>query len=193
MFPWNFMPTSTFRRSTYCLTGSNRFVDAEPCNSILPRDMNKHIKRTSRTVGTPQITISATFCKESPFSVAFSASGSENLNYKPSHSVEITALPPAKCSLAVLIWLPPWAPSHIGSTNSWDPKTAMMESILTQWSKTSEHCLTIRKMQRTAWQYTTAHGSLTSIRVITRQICRKNNCTQWSSVFTMALWFRFRD
>ena len=29
-----------------------------PCNSILPRDMNTHMKQISRTVGTPPITIS---------------------------------------------------------------------------------------------------------------------------------------
>ena len=66
------MPTSAFRRSTGCLIGSNRFDDMEPCNSILLTHMNKHIKQTSRTVGTPPITISTTCHKYSPFSIAFS-------------------------------------------------------------------------------------------------------------------------
>jgi len=48
----------------------------------------------------------------------------------PSLSVEKTGLPPAKSSLPVLIWLPPGAPSHLQSPTSWDPKTAVMESIL---------------------------------------------------------------
>jgi len=37
-----------------------QLVHMEPFNSILPRDMNKHIKRTSSTVGTCPITISPT-------------------------------------------------------------------------------------------------------------------------------------
>ena len=67
----------------------------------------------------------------SPFSIAFSASKSESSISKPSSSVERSVLPPAKSSLPVLIWLPPGAPSHLQSPNSWYPKTAMMESILT--------------------------------------------------------------
>jgi len=50
-------------RSTSCFIGSKKFVDTEPGNSILPRDMNKQIKRTLWTVGTPPITISMTFRK----------------------------------------------------------------------------------------------------------------------------------
>jgi hypothetical protein len=49
-----------------------------------------------------------------------------------------------------------------------------------------------------------AHGSFSSIRVVTRCIYRLNNCTQWSSVFTLVLlsklmvqmvntWLRFAD
>jgi len=30
------MPTSTFRSSSWCLFGSNRFVDTKPCNSVRP-------------------------------------------------------------------------------------------------------------------------------------------------------------
>jgi hypothetical protein len=52
--------TTTFRRSTWSFIGSNRFLPLEPCISILPRDMNKHINQTSRTVGKPPITISNT-------------------------------------------------------------------------------------------------------------------------------------
>jgi len=66
------MPISTFRRCTWCLIGSNRFIDTESCNSILMRDMNNHTKCTSRTVGTPPITLSTTCHKYSPFSVVFS-------------------------------------------------------------------------------------------------------------------------
>ena len=46
--------------STWYLIRSNRFVDTEPSNSFLPREMNKHIKWTSRMAGTPPITISTT-------------------------------------------------------------------------------------------------------------------------------------
>jgi len=86
----------------------------------------------------------------------------------------------------------PWAPSHMRSPNSWSPKTAVMESILTLGSKTSEQYLTIHKTQRTVWQYTAARGSETSIRVVTRRKYRMNNCTQWSSVFTNVLLFKLR-
>jgi hypothetical protein len=49
-----------------------------------------------------------TQCREqSPFSVAFSAGTSESSISRPFHSVGRTALPPAKSSLPVLIWLPP--------------------------------------------------------------------------------------
>jgi len=51
---------SNVPRIHLCLIAPNRFVNRDPCNSILPRDMNKHIKRTSRMVGTPPITISTT-------------------------------------------------------------------------------------------------------------------------------------
>jgi len=71
------------------------------------------------------------------------------------------------------------------SPNSWDPKTAVMEGILTLWSKTSEHYNTIRKMECTAWQYSEACGSWSSRTVVRRHIYRMNNCTQWSSVFTL--------
>ena len=94
--------------------------------------------------------------------------------------------------LLALIWLPPWAPRHMRSQNSWDPKTAVMESILMLWSKTSEHYSTIPKTQHTVWQYTTALGSFSSIRVVTRRIYRMNNCTQWSSVFAMVSRFKLR-
>ena len=147
--------------------------------------MNKHMKRLSRTVGTPPITISTTCGKKTPFSVVFSASKSESSISKPSLSVGRTALPPAKSSLPV-------PPSHMRSPNSWGPKTAVMGSILTLRSETSEHYSTIHKTQRTTWQYTAAHGSLSIIRVVTRRIYRMNNCTQWSSVFTMVLRFKLR-
>jgi len=45
-----------------------------------------------------------------------------------------------------------------------------MESILALLSKTSEHYSTKGKMQHTAWQYSTAYGSLKRIRVVTRRI-----------------------
>jgi hypothetical protein len=73
-----------------------------------------------------------------------------------------------------------------------EPKTAVMESILMLRSKTSEHYSTIRKTQCTVWQYTAAHGSLSSIGVITRRIYRMNNCTQWSCVFPKLLRFKLR-
>ena len=187
------MPTSTFRRSTWCLIGPNRLVDMEPCNSILLRDMNKHIKRTSRTVGTPPITISTTCHKPSLFSVASCASKSESTISKPSLSIGRRALPPGKSSHRVLIWLPPRARSHMQRVNSWDPKTAVIESILTLWSKTSEHYSTIHKTQRTAWQYTVARRCFTLITVVTRRIYLMNNCTQWRPVFTMVLRFKSRD
>jgi hypothetical protein len=61
--------------------------------------MNKHIKRTSLTVGMPPITISTTCGKESPFSVTSSASKSESFMSKPSLSVRRTALPAAGCKV----------------------------------------------------------------------------------------------
>jgi len=178
MLPRSWMPSSTFRRSTCCLIGSNRFVDTEHGNSILPKDKHKHIKRTSRTVGTPPITISTPRHKWSPICVAFYASKWESSITKPSLGVGRTVLLPAKSSLPLLIRLPPRAPSHMRSLNSWDPKTNMVECILTLWSKTSEHYSTIRKAQCTAWHYSAAHGSISSIRVVTRHICRMNNCMQ---------------
>ena len=153
--------------------------------------MNQHIQRTSRTFGTPPITISTSCRKESPFSVAFCASKPGNSISMPSLRVGSTALPPAKSSLLDLIRLPPWAPSHMRSLDWWDPKTAVMGSILTLWSKASEHHLTIPKTQCTAWQYTMAHGSVSSITVVTRRIYQLNNCTQWSSIFTMVSSFKF--
>jgi len=63
-----------------------------------------------------------------------------------------------KSSLPVLIWLHPWATSHMRSMNSWDPKNAVMQSILTLWSKTSEHYSTMHKAKLTAWQNTPAQG-----------------------------------
>ena len=153
------MPTSTFRRSTWCLIGLNRFVDTEPSNSILPRDRNKHTKQTSSTVGTPPNKISTTCHKQSHSSVASSASKSKSSISKPSLRIGRTALPPAKSSLLVVIWLPPRAPGYMRRLNSWDPKTPVMESILTLWSQTSEHYSTIPKMQRTTRQYTVAPRS----------------------------------
>jgi len=141
----------TFQLSTWCLIGLNRFLDMEPCNSIVPRDTNKHMKQTSMTFGTPPIKISTTCHKWSPCSVAFSASKSESSISKLSLSFGSIMLPPAKSSLLVLIWLPPYAPSHMRSPNSCRPKTTVMESILTLWTKTSEHYSTIHRMERTAW------------------------------------------
>jgi len=74
MFLWSWMPTWPIGRSTWWLVGSNRFLYTEPCNSFLSQDMNKNIKQTSRTVGTPPIPISTTCRKQLPFSVTFSAS-----------------------------------------------------------------------------------------------------------------------
>jgi hypothetical protein len=62
-----------FWRSTGYLIGSNRFLVTDPCNSMLPTDMNKHIQRTSRTVETPPIPISTMCRRQSPFNVTFSA------------------------------------------------------------------------------------------------------------------------
>jgi hypothetical protein len=64
------------------------------------------------------------------FQCAFSASKSESSISKPMLSIRRTALPPAKSSLPVLIWLLPWARSHMRSPNSFGPKTTVMESIL---------------------------------------------------------------
>jgi len=164
----------------------------EPCNSILPRDMNKHIKRTSRTVGTPPIPISTTCYKYSPVRVAFSPSTLESSICTPSLSVRSTAPAPAKSSLLLLIRLPPFAPSHLRSPNSSDPITAMMDSILPLWLKTSEHCSTIHKKQPTACQYSMACRRLSSIWVVTRRIYQMNNCMQWSSVFTIVLKLKLR-
>jgi len=179
-----------FQRSTWCLIGQNTFIDMEPCNSILPRDINKHIKWTSRIVGTPPIKISTTCLKWSTFSVTFSASESESWISKPSLSVGRTVLLPAKSSLPALIWLPPSGPSHMRRTNSWDPNPAVMESILMRWSQTSEYYLTIYHTQCTAWQYTAARGSLSHISVITRCIYQINNCIQLSSVCTLVIRFK---
>jgi len=114
-------------------------------------------------------------------------SKSESSISKPSPGIGRIAQPPSKSSLLVRIWLPPWAPSHMWSPNWSDPKTAMMESMLTLQSKTSEHYSTKLKMQCSVWQYTMAHGGSSSIRVITECIYRMNNCTQWSDVFTTVL------
>jgi len=111
---------------------------------------------------------------------------------KPSLGIGRTALQPAKCSLPVLLWLPPWAPSHMPSPNSWDLKTAVMECILMLWLKTSAHYSRIWKTQCTTGQYTAAQGSFWSKRVVTWRIYLMNNCTQWSSVFTMVLRFKLR-
>jgi len=62
---------------------------------------------------------------------------------KPLLSVGRTVLPPAMFSLLVLFGLPPWAPMHMHTPNSRDPKTAMMDSILTLWSRTWEYYSTI--------------------------------------------------
>jgi len=55
MVPWGWMPTSTFGWSTWYLIGSNGFIDTETWKSILRRDINEPINRTSRTVGMPPI------------------------------------------------------------------------------------------------------------------------------------------
>jgi len=149
--------------------------------------MDTHIKQSSRVVGTPPIAISTTCHQKSPFCITFAASKSESSISKPSLSVGRTALLPAKSSLPGLIRLPPWAPTHMRSPNSWNPKTAMMDRILMLWSKTSEHYSTIRMSQCTKLQYAAARGSLSSIKVVTWRIYRMNNCTQWSSVFTTLL------
>jgi len=149
MFLRREMLTWTFRRSIWWLIGLTRFVDTEPCNSILLRGMVKNIKRTSRTVGAPPITISTTWDKSSPFSIAFSASKSESSISKPLPSFGITVLPPARFAQPVLIWLPPWAPCYTQSPNLCYPETAVMENILSLWTKTSEYALTIRKTQCT--------------------------------------------
>ena len=181
------MLNSTIPISTWCLIGSNWFIEMESCNRILTRVMNKHIKWTSRTVGKPPITMSTPCHKKSPFSVAFSASKPESSISKPSLSIGRTALrlqsPPFWC------WsgCPPRARSYIRSIKAWHPETAVLEGILTVWSNTLEHYLAIRKIQCTAWQYTAAHGNLSSIHVVTWHIYRMNNCTLWSSVFTVVL------
>ena len=76
-----------------------------------------------------------------------------------------SALGEQRCRLQSLpfrFWsgCPPWPPSHMRSPNSWGPKSAVMASNLTLWSKTSEHHSTICKMQGTAWQYTAVRRSL---------------------------------
>ena len=73
-----------------------------------------------------------------------------------------------------------------------EPKTAVMESIVTLWSKASEHYSAIHKMQRAAWQDTALPGRLSSIKVITRHIYQMINCTHWSSVFTLISRFKLR-
>jgi len=150
--------TSTFPGSTWCLVGSNRFGDMQPCNSILPGVINMGIKQTSTTIGTRPITISATCHKYSPFSVTFSASKSESSISKPSLSFKRMVLRPAKSSLLLLILLPTWARSQMWSPNSCELKTAMMASILTLWSMTFEYYSTICKTQYTTCHYTLAHG-----------------------------------
>jgi len=102
----SWMSTSTFRRTSWCLIGLIWFHDTESWNSILPRDLNNCIKRTSRTIGMPSITITTTCHKWSPFNVAFSASKSESSISKPSLSFRTTVLPAAKCCFPVVIWLP---------------------------------------------------------------------------------------
>jgi len=154
--------------------------------------MKKHIKPTSRTVGTPPITMSTTCNKTSSFSVAFSALKSERSISKPSLSVVRTALQPANSSLPVIVWLPAWTLSNRWSPTSSDTKTALMESILTLCSNTSEHYLTIRTRRRTACQFIPVRGSLSSLRVVSYCIYRMNNCMRWSSLFTKVLRFMFR-
>jgi len=192
MSPRGRMPTSSFWRSTWCLIGWNRFVDREPRNNILPSDMNKNIKWTLRMVGTPLNTISTTCYKDSSVGVIFSASKSESSICKPSLSVGRTALQPAQSSFLMLIRLPPWAPSHVQDLKLWDLTTTVKEGILTRWSKTSEYYSIIHNTQHTAWQYSSAHSSLSSIRIVTWRMDQINNCTQWGSVFTMFLSFKLR-
>ena len=119
------MPTSTIRISTGSLIGLNRFVDMEPCNWFLPRDMNKHIKWTSGTVGTLPIIILTTCHKKSHFSVPSSALKSESSISKPSLSVGRAALRLAKSSLPVLPPLSPQLnvkPEFMGPQNRHDGK-----------------------------------------------------------------------
>jgi hypothetical protein len=125
-------------------------------------------------------------------SVAFSASNSESSISKPSLSVERTALPPAKSSLAALTWLTSWAPSHMWSLNSWYPKTTVMESILMLRSQTFVHYWTIHKMECTTSQSSTALWTIRSIPVVTSRIYPMNNSRQWRSVFTMLLRLKLR-
>jgi hypothetical protein len=87
-------------------------------------------KSNLKEVWNASITISTTRRKLSPFSVTFWASKSDCSISKPLLCIEGTALPPAMSPLPVLIWMPPRASSHMRSPNSWDPKTAVMESIL---------------------------------------------------------------
>jgi len=186
------MRTSSFWGTTGSVIGSNGIVEMERCNSIRPRDMNKHIQWTSRTVGSPRITISTTCRKWLPFSVAFSASQSESSIAKRSLSIGRTPQPPEKSCRPVVIRLPPGAPGQMWSPNSWDPNTSLLERILMLWSKTSEQYLIIRKTQRTTWQYTIACGSKSSIIVLTWHLYRMNNCMQWSSVLSMVSRFMVR-
>jgi len=104
----------------------------------------------------------------------------------------IIALSPSESSLSVLMWRPPWAPCRMQSLNICDPTTAVKDSILRRKSKTSVHYSTLCKRQPTMYQYTTAHGCFWRTIVITRYIYPMNNCTQWSSVFTMAFRFKLR-
>jgi len=184
------MPTSTFWGCTWCLIGLKRFIDTEPCHSILLRDLHKHIKWTSRTVGTRPITISSTCHKWSHFSIVFSRSISVSFISQHLLRVGRTVPPPAQSTLPALIWQPPWASSHNQSPNSWDPKTTAIESILTQRGKNSDHYSTICRTQCTAWHDIMARVSLLIVRVIITRIYRMNNCTQWSSVFTMVWTFK---
>jgi len=181
------MTTSTFQRSTWWRIGLNRFVNTEPCHRILLRDMNMPIKCTARIVGSPPITISKTCDGWWPFSIASSASKSECSISKPWLRVGRLSQPDAKSSLPVRIRLPLWDPPRMWSPNSWDPTTAIMESILTLYSTSSEHYFTIRKTQCTAWQYAAENRSVWIISFISRRIYWMNYCTQRSFLFTIVL------
>jgi len=135
----SYMTTSTFRWFTWCFIRSNRLVDTAHCNSMLPRDMHKHIKWTSRMDWTPPIAIPTDSRNESPFSMTFTAPDSKCTMSKFSLSIGRTALPPAKSSFPLPIRLPSCALHHMRNLNSWVPKTAMKETIMTLRSRTSEH------------------------------------------------------
>jgi len=78
---------------------------------------------------------------------------------------------------------------YMWSPDSWDSTASVMESILTVWSKTSQHYLTILKIQYTAWQYTMSRGSLSIIRLVTQCLYSIHYNAPWRSVITVVLMF----